>query len=71
MTGCVAATLCFFVRGIADAVLLQSFNSEGKRTGDGTPEGLPLIVRFSPGRNSPGLAPFAQWRTLILVIPRL
>jgi hypothetical protein len=41
------ATLYVFVRAMAGAAFSQSFNSEGKRTGDGAPEGLPLIFRFS------------------------
>jgi hypothetical protein len=42
------ANLCNFTRVIAYTVLVQSLLFGGKdKTGDGTPEGLPLICRFS------------------------
>jgi hypothetical protein len=49
-----------------------------ENTGDGTPEGLPLIIRFSylcsPAVqllvDQKQLAPSLRWRTLILVTPR-
>jgi|WetSurMetagenome_2_1015567.scaffolds.fasta_scaffold1004278_1 hypothetical protein len=42
------AISCVFVRAIAHTALLQdSFFGGKENTGDGTPEGLPLIFRFS------------------------
>ncbi len=44
------ATPCLFVRAITQAALQQGLIFGGKdKTGDGAPEGLPLICRFSPG----------------------
>jgi hypothetical protein len=38
-----------FLRAVACALLLQNLNFGGKeKTGDGAPEGLPLICRFFP-----------------------
>jgi hypothetical protein len=69
------AILCAFVRMIARAVFSQSFMFGGKETGDGSPNGLPLIFRFSyltPAlltEKEQAVNSILQWRTHILVNP--
>jgi hypothetical protein len=59
---------------IAHTMLLAKLSLEGKNDGCGTPEGLPLISRFSDltlpspeRRGVQAVNSMAKWRTLILV----